>query len=320
MAKSLHAMDYLESPANYPPGPVCVVSGDASFLKRHALVRLREAVLGGGEGDFSQSAFAGPEALFRDVEEELSTRAMFGAGKRLVIIEDADEFVTRYRSELEDYVARPRQGSVLVLEVKSWPSTTRLYKAIAAGGLSIDCSAPSGPQLTKWLVTWAKQAHAAQLTAAAADMLVEMIGPELGLLDQELAKLALSAGEGGKITPDMVTQMVGTWRAKTAWVMLDAALDGDVRKALVELDRLLLAGENPIGILAQAGASLRRLASATRLVLNGERTGKPISARDALQQAGVKPFVLDKVLKQLVRLGRERGDQLTTGSWRPISI
>ena len=44
-------------------------------------------------------------------------------------------------------------------------------------------------------------------------MLVEMIGPELGLLDQELAKLALAAGSGGTITADDLRQMVGALRA-----------------------------------------------------------------------------------------------------------
>jgi DNA polymerase-3 subunit delta len=92
--------------------------------------------------------------------------------------------------------------------------------------------------------------------------------------------------------------------------MLDAVLDGNIRKALVELDRLLLAGENPVGVLAQVASSLRRIAAATRLVIHGEYAGRRISPRDALQQAGVKPFALAKAERQLRRLGRERGDYL----------
>ena len=310
MAKSLHAIEYLQSPRDNPLAPVCVLFGGESFLKRQALLRLREAVLGGGEGDFSLTTFEGPKAVLRDVIEELSTRAMFGSGKRLVIVEEADEFVSRYREELEKYVAHPLNNAVLVLEVASWPSNTRLYKAVAGTGLSLDCSAPSGPSLTKWLISWAKQVHGATLAGPAAERLVEMVGPELGLLDQELAKLALSTGQGGKITDDLVAQTVGVWRAKTAWEMLDAVLDGNIRKALVELDRLLLAGENPVGVLAQVGSSLRRIAAATRLVIHGEYTGRRISPRDALQQAGVKPFALAKAERQLRRLGRDRGDQL----------
>jgi len=106
------------------------------------------------------------------VIEDLTTVAMFG-GQRLVIVEGADEgakakgpsaaeekageeadataekssgFVSRWREKLEDYVARPSRQAILVLDVKSWPSNTRLAKTMAeASWLAIDCSAPTGP-------------------------------------------------------------------------------------------------------------------------------------------------------------------------------
>jgi len=45
-----------------------------------------------------------------------------------------------------------------------------------------------------WLSAWAKKANKIQLPQAAAEMLIEMIGAELGLLDQGPAKLAVTAG------------------------------------------------------------------------------------------------------------------------------
>ena len=309
-AKALHALDYLHSPDDYPAKPVCVAFGDEPFLKRQVLVRLRQAVLGGGEGDYSLAAFEGPDASLDEVLGELATVAMFGAGKRLVIVEDADDFVTRYRGELEDYVARPKSAGVLVLEVASWAANTRLYKAVAASGLQIECTAPPAARLAKWLTAWAKQAHGATLEGAAAELLVEMVGPELGLLDQELAKLAVAVPRGQKVSAEVVGQMVGSWRAKTVWDMLDAALDGNASQALSQLDRLLLAGEHPIAVLGPISASLRRLAAATRLVLDAEASRRRLPLRDALQQAGVNAYVLGKVERQLRRLGRHRGDRL----------
>jgi len=333
-AGRVHAIDYLQSPADYPAKPVCVAFGDEPFLKRQVLARLREAVLGGGEADYSLSAFEGPTAALDDVLEELSTVAMFGGGKRLVVVEDADtvaragggkrpvvaedadkesdnsSFVSRYRGQLEDYVARPKPTGVLLLLVASWPATTKLAKAVAASGLSIECAAPPAARLAKWLSAWAKQAHGASLEAAAADLLLEMVGPEMGLLDQELAKLAVTVQPGQKVSAALVGQAVGSWRAKTVWVMLDAVLDGSVSQAMTQLDRLLLAGEAPLAILGAVSASLRRLAAATRLVLDGEAAGRRVAVRDALQQAGVNAYYLQKTERQLRRLGRHRGDQL----------
>lgn len=309
-AKPVHATEYLDAAEDrFPPAPVCVVFGDESFLKRQAIVRLRDAVLGGNEGDFSLSTFQGPSTELADILEELATLAMFGS-RRLVIVEEADDFVSRFRSELEDYVARPKAAAVLLLDVKSWPANTRLFKAVAAAGLQIECSAPPAAKLARWLVAWAKKVHKAKLALPVAEQLSEMVGPELGLLDQELAKLALSAGADGQITSAMLEKLVGSWRAKTAWEMLDAAMDGNTAAALTQVDRLIIAGEHPVAILAQISASLRRLAAATRIVLAAETSGKRVSVRDALERCGVKPFVLEKSQRQLRRLGRHRGGRL----------
>jgi len=230
-AKALHAFDYLAQPQKHVPRAVCVVFGDELFLRRQAVRAIRRVVLGGDEGEFSLSTFDGSTAELADVLGELATVAMFGPGQRLVVVEGADEFVSRYRAELEDYVAQPTGRGVLVLDVKAFPGNTRLYKAVVAEGLAIDCKCPAAAGVVRWLGSWAVQAHRVQVSQAAAEMLVEMIGSELGLLDQELAKLALLTGSGQKITPEMVGRLAGGWRARTAWDLLDAVLAGQTRQA-----------------------------------------------------------------------------------------
>jgi DNA polymerase-3 subunit delta len=309
-AKPIHAIEYLDTAEPQSVPPVCVAFGSEPFLKRKVIGRIRRQVLGKGEGDFSLAAFQGRDTSASDVLKELSTLAMFGGGRRLVVVEDADDFVSRYRAELEDYVAHPKTASVLLLEVGTWQANTRLFKAIASAGLQIECSTPTAGRLTKWLVSSAKKDHQAKLSPAVAEQLTEMVGPDMGLLDQELAKLALSTGPQGEITSELVARLVGAWRAKTAWDMLDAALEGRTSDALLQFDRLILAGEHPVAILAQISASLRRLAAATRLVLAAEAAGRRVSPRSALEQAGVKGYFLDKTERQLRRLGRHRGQRL----------
>jgi DNA polymerase-3 subunit delta len=312
--KPLPAIDYLAQPEKHPPRPVCAVFGNESFLRRQAILCLRAVLLGSDESELSLRAFDGESVLFRDVHEELSTVAMFG-GTRLAVVERADDFVSRYRAELEDYAAKPARSGVLLLDLESFPSNTRLYKAIAAEGLLIDCSPPpKEPQLLKWVlkwvVEWARTAHGLQLSQAAAERLVDMVGPDLGLLDQELAKLALMTGSDKKITSELVGRAVGGWRARTTWEMLDAALDGNVDMAMQQLDRLLAAVEQPVGLLAQISASLRRFAAAARLVLAAEAAGRRTSLRDALGRGGVRSFFLEKAERQLRLMGRQRGAQL----------
>ncbi len=310
MAKSVHAVAYLAAPAKHAPEAVNVVFGNDAFLKRLVLSVLKKNSLGSDDAGFSLAVFEGEKTVLKDVLDELSTVAMFGGGRRLVVIEDADDFVSRNRATLEAYADKPLPTGRLILEVKSWPANTHLHRIVAEKGLSVDCSTPGAAQLPKWLVAWAKQSHQAALEPGAARMMVEMVGPELGLLDQEIAKLALSVPEGTAISAKLVSERVGSWRARTAWEMIDATLAGNLRGALVQLDRLLLAGEVPLGILAQISSTLRRLAAATRLVLSAEAQRQRVTLRSALAEAGVREFVLGKSEQQLKHLGRDRGRQL----------
>ena len=294
-------------PAAVPP--VCAVFGDEPFLKRLVRQELKRRIAG-GDAEFSVSEFNGPQAVLRDVLDELSTMSLFGDGaRRVVVVDDADKFVTEYRPKLEDYVAKPSHAGVLILDVDTWPSNTKLYKAVAAAGLNIQCTSPTGAALVKWLVAWAKQHHRAKLSTDAAESLVDLVGAELGLLDQELGKLASAAG-AEPISCELVDKFVGTWRSKTAWEMIDAVADGHGPAAMQQLDRLIAAGEHPIALLAQMSSTFRRFAAATRLLEDAERAKRPVQPRRILEQAGFKPFVMDKAERQWRQLGRKRSGRL----------
>lgn len=321
----LHAFDYLAAPHKHPPPAVCVVFGDKPFLKTLALRSIRETVLG-DDPDAPFVAFQGNEAVWRDVMDELATIALFGGGgRRLVLLEDADSFVTKNRPALEDYAAKPKSSGILVLEVGAWPSNTRLYKYIEEHGLQIECRAPEKTvgrnktldtaKLKKWLTTWGKKQHEIKLDPDAADMLLDLVGPEFGLLDQDLAKLALFAGQGGTVTPEMVRDVVGGWKTKTAWELMDAAADGDAAEALRQLDHLLQSGEHPVALLGQFAWSLRRYAAATRIYEQAERDGRRIPLAEALVEAGFRKWpqeALPRAEKQLRQLGRQRALSLYT--------
>ena len=324
MAKAsvLHATEYLKQPAKFPPKPVCVLFGGDAFLKSQAFRRLRTVLLdgadsnangnanGGSDGEFALTRFDGNQATFPVVLRELAMMTMFGDGQRVVVVEDADAFVTKFRGELEDYAAAPSRTSTLILLVGTFPSNTRLYKTVEASGRLIDCSPLGEKAIPQWLVGWSLTAHRLNCDAAAAELLVDLIGTELGLLDQELSKLALVVENGGKLTAAIVQDNVGSWRTRTTWEMLDLALAGNVPEAIRQLDMLMQAGENPVGILAQVAYSLRRLAAATQLILDAEQQSKRIPLATALEQAGIKRFVLQKSELQLKKLGRHRGAKL----------
>lgn len=305
------ALDFLTSPDKYPVGCACAIFGDEAYLKREVLTALRRQVLGSEGGEFAYTTLSGREAQLREVFDALATVSLFSTGPRLVVVEEADPFVTLYRAELEDYVSRPARDSVLALEVKSWASNTRLAKAVGAAGLSIECKPPELRSAKRWLKERAQSAYGAKLEASAVDALFELLPHELGILDQEVSRLALLAGEGKEISLVLVREHVGGWRIRTTWEMVDAVADGRASDAFVQLDRLLSAGEKPQGILPQMSSSLRKFATAVRLIHEADADRRKLPMQAALKAAGFPPFKLSDAERQLRRIGRERALQLT---------
>ncbi|QDU97375.1 DNA polymerase III subunit delta [Lignipirellula cremea] len=319
-SESIHAFEYLAAPGDYPPAPTTVLYGDTPFLKRLVLTEIQEKL--GGE-DAPCSEYEGDQAEWRDVADELCTVSLFGGdGPRLVVVREADNFVTRFRSRLEDDLAAKRQRGVLVLEVSTWASNTKLYQAVDKSGQHIECRPPlkagkktvDMAKVKSWLREWSKSRHQATLSAEAADLLLEIKGQEFGLLDQELAKLALFAGPKGTITPELVRDVVGGWKTKSVWDLVDKAAEGQAAEAILQLDRLMQASEEPIALLAMMAATLRRYAVATRIFADAEAAGRPTTLRNALEQAGFRKWpaeALGEAEARLKQLGRERTSQFS---------
>jgi DNA polymerase-3 subunit delta len=294
----MDSLAFLERPRKGKPQPVYVLAGDEDFLKRQVVRALRRWLLGEQDDGFGYSAHAGDKAVWSAVHDELQTLPFLG-GHRLVVAEAADPFVTKHRPALEKYVGAPASTGVLVLVVNSWPTNTRLAKMIDTNG-TIVCKAPAASRLPEWCARWCQAQHGKELAAPAAQLLVELVGPEMGLLDQELAKLATYVGEASRIDSRDVDRLVGHSRSEDVWTIFDAIGAGQTGEALAVLDRLFEQGEAPQAVLGAMSYQMRQLARAARL----HAQGKPLPA--ALAEAGVQPWRTEKGQALMRHLGRRR--------------
>jgi DNA polymerase-3 subunit delta len=327
MAETKHALDFLATAISGKVAPVCVLFGSERFLR--ALVRkqlLAALTHGDQDADSSIAVFDGDSVEYRDVADELSTVALFGGGgPRVAVVEDADKFIEKHRTSLEGYVAKPRSTGVLILETDSFPSNTRLFKAVAESGLIVDCRVPEiagsksknkpidDARVVKWLAAWGKSRHKIRLSSESAEAVYQLVGPEFGLLDQELAKLALFVPENGAVETELVHDVVGGWRTKTAWDLNGAIADGNAALALEQLDRLIQAGQDPTALFGTISWSLRRFAAAARLVQESERRGQRVdrdTIASAIGKAGFWGDDAKRAEAQLKQMGRHRALRL----------
>jgi DNA polymerase-3 subunit delta len=320
VAGGMHALDILLAAETLEFGSpsIIVLHGDDPFLARHALGVLRDRLVP-DEADRSWAwrEFAGDEPLDpRDVFDEAATIPLFATATRAAVVRQADAFVTATRDLLERIASAPRGGrGLVILEVRSFPATTRLAKAAAKHGLVIETGAPARQDLAAWVKKWAKVAHGISLAPATAEELLGRLAGNLGLVDQALARLAAAtpaADRGRPIGPEAVEHVAGSPGERSAWGMIEAAATGDTSQALAELAAILAAGESPIALAAQASAVLRKLATAARLLALPPGQGRPAGVEQALREAGVAawPKALAQARESLAQLGPARARRL----------
>jgi DNA polymerase-3 subunit delta len=301
----MDALAFLDTVSKAKRLPVYALVGDEDFLKR----RCRDAIISlsvgkGGDADFAVSTYAGDKLDFSTVRNDLDTLT-FLSPVRVVIVDQADPFVTEHREALERYAASPSKVGVLVLDVKTFPETTKLAKALPDAAKLV-CKAPYPEKLADWCVKWAKAGHGKKLTREAAEGLVELVGPAMGLLDMELAKLANAVAANAEITADDVTRLVGRSREANVFHILDAVGEGNSAKAFDLLARLFDEGQDALAILGGLTFQLRKLAGVGRLVAQGQSLGP------AMDAAGVPkwPQARQSTERQLKHLGGRRLAQL----------
>jgi DNA polymerase-3 subunit delta len=304
----MDALAFIEKNGNVRRQPVYVLSGDEDFLKRRVLAILVPLVVGDADPEYAVTTYAGDKADFSTVRNELDSVSFFSE-RRLVVVDQADPFVTEFRPQLEAYVAAPSELGVLVLDVKSFPANTKLAKAVPEAA-HIVCKAPDERKLPAWLptwcVTWCQSQYGKKLTMQAAQMLVELVGPTMGVLDQELQKLKEFVGGRPTIDIKDVDELTGRSREANVFKIMDAIGDGQPATALKILAELFEEGNEPLGLLGALGYQLRRIARVARMHKQG------MSMEEAMGKAGVGNWAQARAAtqKQMRHLGWNRLDKI----------
>ncbi|HTW95941.1 MAG TPA: DNA polymerase III subunit delta [Tepidisphaeraceae bacterium] len=271
--------------------PVVALVGSDGFLQLQAQAELMREF----PADAQRTDLDGETAALADVLDEVRCFALFG-GAKVVVVRNADTFLTKYRQQLEDYLESPADSATLVLRLNSLPATQRVYKAIAKIGRIVPCSPPK--DLAAWVVQRGKVSHGLTVQPEAARMLADLIGDDMGRIDAELGKLSLTCA-GGRLTAEDVSQSVAFQREREMWDLTNALGSGDTAEALRRW-RQLIQGDSSAEFRAVTWLSI--WLENVRKALDMHRRGQGVfSIGQALRiwpQAMQQPF-----LKTAIALG-----------------
>jgi DNA polymerase III subunit delta len=211
-----------------------------------------------------------------EILDELRT-APFLTDKRIVVVKQADDFITENRELLETYFDNPCSTGVLVLTVSSWKSNTKLAKKLPDIGELISVEPLQRRELPQHLVTYASDAHDKKISRNAAELLIEITGDELTRLYSEIDKLALFADKEKTITEKHIESLIGHNRLFNAFSVIDSIIAGEAYQAIERLRGMFADDKSAEYTIVGAFAfHFRRMFNAKVLLGKGEGTGQVI--------------------------------------------
>ncbi len=204
-----------------------------------------------------------------EVMDELRTLP-FLTGRRIVVLKNADKFISANRELLETYFDNPSPTGVLIITVGNFDARTRLAKKLPRVGRLISVSQPSADRLPVQLRQYALEAHTKTLQSQASELLIELVGDDLVRLYGEIDKLAVFVGQKKAITADDVNCLVGHNRLFDAFDVINSLIARDAAGAVDQLRRLFSQDRDAqytfIGALAY---HLRRMFTAKVMLQKG---------------------------------------------------
>jgi len=214
------------------------------------------------------------EVTASDVLDELRTLP-FLTQKRVVLVRDADKFVSRNRELLEKYFENPSPTGILILTVRNWDSRTRLARKLPEVGELIKITQPKSWQVPSRLVQYAADAHDKTLSKAAAEMLIELTGEELVRLYAEIDKLVLFVQDKKLITPEHVASLIGNNRLFDIFNVIDSIIAGNVTRAVNQLRKIFSADKSAgYKVLGAFAFHFRKMFNAKVLLEKGYHRGR----------------------------------------------
>ncbi len=281
-----------------PPQPVyALVGGDRALLGQNLQLILQAAAPPEQPGSTVRrlEEVAEPSAVF----DELRTIPFMGMeGRRVVVLEEAADFLKDHGNLVLEYLESPSPTGSLIICLKEWKGSKKLRKAVLAEGWLVDCSSPSWRQARSWLQSRAR-AMGLTVTSRVVSSLVEAHGPELTALENELEKLSAYCHPETTIGIDAVEEVGVRGRTRSIFDLGVAISRGEKAEAMNLCERLLLRGEAPPAVLAVLARQVRQLWRTYRLKAAGA------SQNEIRRKLGVPSFVVRRNLKVVGRLSPE---------------
>ena len=210
------------------------VHGDDEYQKNEAVKQLVTAAVDPATRDFNLDYRRAAELDAESLGSLLGTPPMM-ADKRVTVIRDVGALKKDARAELDRYLKHPQHDTLVILVAAPGAKSD---KPLQMSTTPMEFNPLDGSRVSRWITHHAKSELGVEIAESAVDLLHAAVGNDLYQLSAELDKLA-SYVNGGTITEESVSAVVGVRRGETVADFLDLVLKRDATGALALIPHIL---------------------------------------------------------------------------------
>ncbi len=223
-------------------------------------------------GDLNAAALAADPARLSDEAAQLS----LSGGQRVVRVRGAADNLARL---FAGFLNGSPGDALVIVEAGELPGGSALRRAFDASqhAASIGCY-PDTPRDRAAVIRDTLAAHRVAASRDAVQYLVEHLGGDRLLTRSELEKLALYAGEGGRVDLDDARVSIGDSATLDLDDAVMAAAEGDAPRLERVLGRVFQEGESPVSVVRALLRHLHRLHALAARVSAGAAVAEVLRA------------------------------------------
>jgi DNA polymerase-3 subunit delta len=192
------------------------------------------------------------------------------ATRRVVRIADIGKLREPDEDALIRYLSNPCPSSVVIFNAADLDKRKKLTKALLDKCVVVEFPALKDVEAKAWVKTRLKELKVAADEQALTEI-VMLVGTDVQTLFSELDKLASAAVKTGRITVEMVDDLIGRSRELSNFELGDHLLSRNRKQALETLHRLLVGGAEPVMLIGLIASNYHRLALAWDALNRGSR-------------------------------------------------
>lgn len=299
----------LERSLREGPKPLYLLVGPERFLRDTAARSITEVAIHGTplrefnetsfnlQRDSVQSAIAAAEQLPMMSERRVVRIRDFGR------LRDSDE------ETLIRYLNNPAPSTVMIFIADDLDKRKKATKALLDNCVIVDFPPLKDGEAKAWARTRLKELKVTVDDAVLSEI-INLVGTDVQTLFNEIDKLASAVADTGRITPEIVDELIGRSRELSNFDLGDHLLAHNRKRALETLYRLLDDGAEPVMLIGLIAGNYHRLALAKALLAKGGR-------EEVFRNISMPPFKRDAYIANLQRNDAAkiaRGIQLTAAA------